>query len=583
MLSCCTRMLAATTILFGMLNSAAVGQRPTSLPTPPNAVRLLMIESEQSLADSDFGGAVDALQQLLDLQEDYFDPGAEGRSIKQHAERTLRLLPGEGLQAYERRYGPEAATLLDEARRAGDDETLNEVIRRYAMTDAGAVAVELLAARLWDSGALLAAGRLFDRLLDHPSIDDLERATVLVRSAVCWWGCGNTSRARDRLAAWSRLAEASSEVSGGQFPFTTVDVNAVMDSLAAASRQVPVAPRDTGERITSFRGDVQRSGVLDRATPTGGVVWSYPAIDENDSWEEGRIAEVADKFADLESEILTRAGEEHSVLPSGMPVIAGNRVVFRGYAGLKWVNPGSGEFICFGADRDQSFVNLVERDWRPADDWHRRHLHLLFGQRGWRDATCGTLSCDDRYVYSIFNSGIVSAMGPTVQNIESVATHPLAPRSYNSLAAYEVELGRFIWEQGGPPRPGNDILTGVYFLGPPLPLDGLLYCLVDDRKQVRLVVIDPALDPLTEDEIVWEQPLYNAENHLSSPAAEGRRLSGTDAVSLRRCADLPDRRDIAGRRGPPNTSSPVDIPVSRTLSGSTNATFCRSHGTTTRR
>lgn len=517
---------ALATILVALAGGQAIAQSPTSLPTPPNDVLLLVAESEASLSEREFGEAVEALQQLLDLGEDYFDPRAEGRSIKQHAERMLRLLPPDGRQAYQRRFGPEAETLLVEARRSDDDQKLDEVVRRFAMTRAGADALELLADRLWDRGDLLAAGRMYDRLVDHPAVGDAQRAAFYARSSVCWWGGGNETRARDRLTAWSHLAERSGLDLTGTFPIESADQAAVLDWMQHLLPQVPIARTAAAERIVTFRGDPLRSGVLDRAAPVGGVFWSYPAADEDDCWEPGRIAEVTSELDALEGRIRDRAGEDHSVIPAGIPVIAGNRVVFRGYGTLKWVDAEEGQPVWYSADRDETFKYLVEDSWRPVgEDWHADNLKLFFGQRAWRDLTSGAITCDDRYVYSIFHSGIVSAMGSSVQSIAGLAPHALAPRPYNLLQSYDLGLCTLKWEWGGAPGFGNS-LEGVFFLGPPLAMDGLLYCLVDDRSQVRLVVIDPTLDPETEDVVVWEQSLYNPEYHLSSPQAVLRRLSG---------------------------------------------------------
>lgn len=520
------RLLCVAITLIGSVAAEATAQ-VSGLPAPPNSVRLLVSQSEEWLAHDDFGNAVDALQQVLDLDQDYFDPRATGRSIKRHAERSLRLLPAEGRQAYERRYGPQATSLLNQARQSGDDALLDEVIRRYGMTRAGADAVALLADSLWDSGDVLAAGRLFDRLLDHPAVDDTDRAAALSRAAVCWWGCGNTARARDRLAAWLRLVSNSAEHAPGAFPDPAMDTDAALTWLAQRSPQLAVLPRATGERIVGFRNDPQRSGVYDQATPTGGVVWNYPAVDEDDSGIPGRIGEISKSIGELQQEVRDKAGEDQPILPAGCPVICDDRMIFRGYGTLKWLDPDSGGPIYYSSIRDETFASLVDQGWHPEEPWHPENVRLFFGQRAWRDLTSDALSCDDRYVYSIFNSGIASAMGSTVESIAELAPHPLSPRPYNLLAAFEVDLCRAIWEQGGPPRAvAGHHITGVYFLGAPLPLDGLLYCLVDDRKQVRLVVLDPAIDPDREEQVVWEQPLYNAEYHLSDPAAVSRRLAG---------------------------------------------------------
>ena len=77
--NCCSKILAATATLIGFASSEAVAQTLPPLPTPPNDVNRRIRESEDSLAGDDIGAAVDALQRIIDLEEDYFDPRAPGQ------------------------------------------------------------------------------------------------------------------------------------------------------------------------------------------------------------------------------------------------------------------------------------------------------------------------------------------------------------------------------------------------------------------------------------------------------------------------------------------------------------------------
>jgi outer membrane protein assembly factor BamB len=78
----------------------------------------------------------------------------------------------------------------------------------------------------------------------------------------------------------------------------------------------------------------------------------------------------------------------------------------------------------------------------------------------------------------------------------------MAPTDFNKLVAYELATdGKPVWEVGGPREFGLE-LAGTYFLGPPLPLDGRLYCIVEVTGDVRLVVLDARTGKLE-----WSQTL----------------------------------------------------------------------------
>src|SRR5947209_18306903 len=134
---------------------------------------------------------------------------------------------------------------------------------------------------------------------------------------------------------------------------------------------------------------------------------------------------------------------------------------------------------------------------------------------------------------------------------------------HNTLSAVELEYGRVVWQIGGrklgakppelfpngmpgtvrPPGPGApaekpkrppppkpfvppalpvakqefvnacDELLDTYFLGPPLPLNGLLYVLAENAGEIQLLCINPSKlqksknNPIEDGpELVWRQP-----------------------------------------------------------------------------
>ena len=72
---------------------------------------------------------------------------------------------------------------------------------------------------------------------------------------------------------------------------------------------------------------------------------------------------------------------------------------------------------------------------------------------------------------------------------------------------------KLVWECGDEEKDLTP-LAGSFFLGPPLPLAGLLYVLTEKNSELRLVCLDA-----TKGELVWAQTLATAKDRLTSDVA----------------------------------------------------------------
>ena len=101
--------------------------------------------------------------------------------------------------------------------------------------------------------------------------------------------------------------------------------------------------------------------------------------------------------------------------------------------------------------------------------------------------------------------------------------------------AFTADEGEFLWEAGGERDGVVDVfdpemelveagkLEGLYFLGPPLPSEGRLFCLAEDRGEVGLYVLDAASgSPL------WSLPL--AQPYQGVSYDHDRRWAGLSPV-----------------------------------------------------
>jgi outer membrane protein assembly factor BamB/tetratricopeptide (TPR) repeat protein len=80
---------------------------------------------------------------------------------------------------------------------------------------------------------------------------------------------------------------------------------------------------------------------------------------------------------------------------------------------------------------------------------------------------------------------------------------------YNTLRALDVHTGAVVWEAGGLDRAVPSDLRKAYFLGPPLPLGGCLYALVEKAEDVNLVCLNPE-----KGELIWSQTLATARDKI---------------------------------------------------------------------
>lgn len=521
-------LAAAAAFMLGIGVRHTAAQTTGRMPTAPDDVRTAFAAGKAAAASEDWAQAAARFQEVLNYPEDYFGADGEPAGLKARVDALLAAMPAAGRDAYERLYGTQARGLYDEASQAGDVGALRAVVRQYFYTEAGRDAAIDLAERHADGGDMLAAARLYDRLAGHPALGSSQRPAILLRSAVAWWIVGTGEAAQVRLAERARLAPGAD---------AQTSVPAGMDqALEWLSTTLPqdAAPDATTYHVTVFRGNPSRNSATSPAVPVGDIQWSHPVIDEFDSaFPEfsTRIEDVQQRLIALERRLSDPDADEHMLLPAGIPLIANGIVVVHGPGTVKAFSLSTGELLWPSAHIDETFHHFVDGRWEPEEEWHKANLDLFLAQRTWRDLSAASLSTDGAYVYAVFDGGMISSMSQAALNLPDLATHPLAPHPYNRLVAIELVHGRLKWSAGGPSGPFPDELAGVYFLGAPLPLDGELYCLVEDRGQVRLLVLDAAkaaADPQhPANAVVWSQPLYNPDVNLSNAwLGTERRMAG---------------------------------------------------------
>ncbi|QGJ71903.1 Hypothetical protein PBC10988_36160 [Planctomycetales bacterium 10988] len=118
------------------------------------------------------------------------------------------------------------------------------------------------------------------------------------------------------------------------------------------------------------------------------------------------------------------------------------------------------------------------------------------GHRLFHDTTFGTLASDGTHVFSIEDLPLPlqEERGRSFQPmlvIGNKSQTTTGPVDFNRLVAYDIRTGKLRWEVGGPKGVEGELTqAGMFFLGPPLPLSGRLYCIAEVSREVRLIVLD---------------------------------------------------------------------------------------------
>jgi len=470
---------------------------------PDRTVLQRLRQAEELLARKRYGEAVRLLGGILDEPEDFFfqpDPnGPVHRSLKTEAQRLLGTMPREGRQLYELQFGAEARRMLDEALTQGDPDRLAEVTRRFFHTEAGYEAAFLLGVYYYDRDQPLAAAHALARLHDEAAAESFE-PTLSLLVAACWARAAETQEtdwARDEMRRKAeavleelrrRRPEDSAWVGGRRVPLRSAE-GATLQTLLAR-RGGPGAERDgpSGQWLMR-RGDAARSSTARGGAPLLSLLWSVPTSDY--PLAETVLGELGQRQAERGTAILSEL----------FPLAVDNVVLMRSLRTLLAVDLETGKRLWeVPVDDPMAYaLGFAEQYQRPPAEWAAQ-----LAQRAWRDSIWGSITSDGTRVFSVEDLGFTAPIsGPDFLMVGNRRVpNPAWPRSYNRLAAYDVQTGKLVWELGG--KPGEDALpeAGSFFLGPPLPLSGRLYQLAERRGEERLLAIEAA-----SGRVLWSQQI----------------------------------------------------------------------------
>jgi outer membrane protein assembly factor BamB len=495
-----TRRLLAAFLLIPTLSLAAWAQLPP-MPIPPRVPPdspadpdtggnwpALVLPTEQGLTKrleaardyihvKDYAKGLGQVQWVLDAPEDVLikgkgdmGPNASYQSVRRQAESILEELTPQGRDTYRTLYDPPAKTMLEKARLTTDPQLLAEIVRRYKFTPSGETALSLLAGYYLDRGQYQQAAHRYANLLRlQPA--DRQPLGLLVRAATAFRA---TPGSLNKTAADAVAQALSGRASGGK-----IKLGGREFALAELEKNVGMGGNTVRFDARVFRGDDHRNGNFTARPP---LLEPFVQVD---AWTEP-----------VARDLLTRArAASPKALPGRHLIASGNKILYRGAQGIVALDSVTGQQL-WNAPLELGLEGLLRDAARKQQflRWNGYYRDTLTGLL-YENTLTGTLSTDGQNVYAV--DDIALPVPPFMlfeqANGKRHLFSTLGPwLACNRLRAIDLATGKPAWQIGGPKNTTLAEFADVLFLGPPLPLEGLLWVLVEKQQKMVLYALDPA-------------------------------------------------------------------------------------------
>ncbi len=439
------------------------------------------------------------------------DAGAAGtwKSLKSVAADLIESLDKEGREAYELQFRLRAERSLEKAIGDGDPDAVMAVARRWFHTPAGGKAALLLALTALEGGQPLAAVAWLDRLHSSRHAAAFE-PTLSVMRAIAHRRTGDLPKAVAALEDAKKSRRVELRIAGRDLVVAYPSGGAEA-WLAGVDGVVPPRVALRASEWPMPGGDPTRSTVLDGFRPL--LAPRYRVS----------LARHPEEARGFERHRATMAEQQVPLLPAGQPLAVEGRVFVHSSLGLLAIDFETGKRIwmqsgAFGVAEDPLFMeDSPGIDQQQVDD------------RVFQDATAGTITSDGTFVFAVENPRQAYAVAE-LQAAFRNPLNPVQPGSSNALSAYEIGgNGRLKWRLSGRGAVESNDQESVemahegWFVGPPLPVAGQLFVMVEAKGGIRLDVLDSASGRAN-----WSQPLAELDDGraIDKPAGRERRFAG---------------------------------------------------------
>lgn len=479
-------------------------------------------------------------------------------SLKTEVNRMIGTFDQEGRQMYQLMYGPAAEEKLKRSLETNDRVLLAEVAEQYLHTKAGGEAAILLGTWHLDRGRYIMAALTFQKLLLRNPEDSLT-PQVLFKAALAYKRLGEKDIAE---SFWKKMKEAMAgrqELAFGEAKFTLEQLQMQYDKQmlgTALFAQGEVALGPGGNQTRNGQGQGGRAFMDPR--------FSFSLMPAFDKEEEDKRKPAYTYIKQHIDQALQHLENRNIVsLPTFFPVASNGKVVLRTYDGVYCVathaDPGAEPPIAAGEilwrmPCDYSLFEMI-RDSGPKNSFESqwRNSYTQTGPFGiwFENGLIGSLAHDSVNVYFVDDIAIPPHPQQVAQfyaNQQVAMFGPFNDWVYsNQLCAVNLETGKLMWKAGGKSsgpkvapagiETAATLLSDACFLGPPLPLGGKLYVMIEKEKVLTLACLDPSkitkIDGKHLPELVWSQPLGSPTIDLwkdSMRRVQGVQLAYSDGM-----------------------------------------------------
>ncbi|MCA8997076.1 MAG: PQQ-like beta-propeller repeat protein, partial [Planctomycetaceae bacterium] len=458
---------------------------------------------------------METLQQIRAENSDFFLYNQTGITGTLYA--TIEKIFAEHQVDYERLYGTAAEQMLNEAVENQDVPLLMEVSRQFAMTGAGRRALELLAAEFQSQGDLGRAAQIQSRLAKHPLSQS--RSEHARQAGTLALADGAPLVARNLVATTPGLAAE--------------DVNEIVDQLKTPDQKDSLASDMVIRNWSLPSGNLLQAGQGATVPAMTPEAWSAPLINEYDFLQTFFDEEVRERLLKSAQDVYSaarrraRSESDRVLFPTGRPLVIGSEVIVAGPGTVKSFDLETGQHRWTSCLIDGTFSYLHSNSAslsEQSDPVRETMRNVVSEIRSFRDLTSATLSSDGRYVYALTNCQPIGTTSE--ENISrNRQPHDLIPQRRNLLIQLSLEdeglvrgwLGTPSDEQRDPF--GESESREIFFMGPPIEIDGTLFAIGEEQGQIQLFAIDP--DTFS---ISWTIGLLNPVGDLTTDYS--RRISG---------------------------------------------------------
>ncbi len=471
-----------------------------------------MTRAKERLEAGEYNEALVFLQQVLDRNEDSFldhaavpdatNPNTR-HGLKAAARDLLANLSTAGREMYLLLHSASAKRQLDAALATGNRAELAALVRRYFLTPPGYEAAIVLAQLEFDRGHPLSAAHLYEQLLADPAVAAPFEPQLSLLAAVSWQAAGQSQQAVSTLRALGKddLQDHPVEIAGRQVLLPKPS-QSDQELLAWLTEHIglPWASNRASSDWITHRGDPSRNTQHSGGAPHLSARWQSRVV--NDPRFESFLSNRAQQ------------AEQQGVatIAAARPVATGNVVLMRTPKNVVALDWQTGKRIWETREeetsaRDQYFSELVSGN--IAND--SNNINHPLEQRIWDDTLTMSLSADGERVFALSGVSLEQREQQNAWGGQAFGgafdAGNFSPT--NRLTAYELASeGKLAWEIDG--AHASEDLSGAFFLGPPLAIDGTLYTLAEIRGAVYMLAIDPQTGQLR-----WRQQLVSLEQGIT--------------------------------------------------------------------